>query len=214
MVGWVRRRRDLGSLVFVDLRDRSGLLQLVFEDEMVAEGEKLGAEDVVRVCGAVRERAEGQANEELASGAIEVRVDELDILNAAETPPFVIEDRANASEELRLTHRYLDLRRPEMTSNLVLRHKVVAETRRFFDEMDFIEVETPILTRSTPEGRARLPGAVAAPQGFVLRAAPVASALQTAPSGRGDGPVCADHPLFPGRRPEGGPATGVHPGRC
>ena len=152
VVGWVRRRRDLGGLVFVDLRDRSGLLQLVFEEVMVDEGERLSGEDVVRVRGVVRARAEGQANRDLASGEIEVVVEELEVLNTAETPPFVIEDRVNASEELRLAHRYLDLRRPEMTSNLVLRHKVVAETRRYFDEMDFIEVETPILTRSTPEG--------------------------------------------------------------
>jgi len=152
VVGWVRRRRDLGGLVFVDLRDRSGLLQLVFEEAMVSGGEKLSAEDVVRVSGTVRERAEGQANPKLASGAIEVKVEELDVLTAAETPPFVVEDRVNASEELRLTHRYLDLRRPEMTANLVLRHQVVAATRRYFDDMDFIEVETPILTRSTPEG--------------------------------------------------------------
>jgi aspartyl-tRNA synthetase len=152
VVGWVRRRRDLGGLVFVDLRDRSGLLQLVFEEAMVSEGERLSAEDVVRVSGTVRERAEGQANPKLASGAIEVKVEELDVLTAAETPPFVVEDRVNASEELRLTHRYLDLRRPEMTANLVLRHQVVAATRRYFDDMDFVEVETPILTRSTPEG--------------------------------------------------------------
>jgi len=152
VVGWVRRRRDLGGLVFVDLRDRSGLLQLVFEEAMVSEGERLSSEDVVRVSGTVRERAEGQANPKLASGAIEVKVEELDVLTAAETPPFVVEDRVNASEELRLTHRYLDLRRPEMTANLVLRHQVVAATRRYFDDMDFIEVETPILTRSTPEG--------------------------------------------------------------
>jgi aspartyl-tRNA synthetase len=152
VVGWVRRRRDLGGLVFVDLRDRSGLLQLVFEEAMVSDGERLSAEDVVRVCGTVRERAEGQANPKLASGAIEVKVEELEVLTAAETPPFVVEDRVNASEELRLTHRYLDLRRPEMTANLVLRHQVVAATRRYFDDMDFIEVETPILTRSTPEG--------------------------------------------------------------
>jgi aspartyl-tRNA synthetase len=152
VVGWVRRRRDLGGLVFVDLRDRSGLLQLVFEDAMVAEGEKLSAEDVVRVEGTVRERAEGQAKPELASGEIEIRVEELEVLNEAETPPFVVEDRVNASEELRLTHRYLDLRRPEMTRNLVLRHRVVTEIRRYFDEMGFLDVETPILTRSTPEG--------------------------------------------------------------
>jgi aspartyl-tRNA synthetase len=152
VVGWVRRRRDLGGLVFVDLRDRSGFLQLVFEEEMVAEGGELSSEDVVRVTGTVRERAEGQVNPELASGEIEIKVDELEVLNTAETPPFVVEDRVNASEELRLTHRYLDLRRPEMTSSLVLRHQVVAEVRRYFDDMGFIEVETPILTRSTPEG--------------------------------------------------------------
>ena len=152
VVGWVRRRRDLGGLVFVDLRDRSGLVQLVFENAMVSEGERLSGEDVVRVRGTVRERAEGQTNPELASGEIEVCVLELEVLNTSETPPFVVEDRVNASEELRLGHRYLDLRRPEMTANLVLRHKVVAAARRYLDDMGFIEVETPILTRSTPEG--------------------------------------------------------------
>jgi aspartyl-tRNA synthetase len=152
VVGWVRRRRDLGGLVFVDLRDRSGLLQLVFEEAMVSEGERLSGEDVIRARGTVRPRAEGQANPDLASGEIEVVVEQIEVLTPAETPPFVIEDTVNASEELRLTHRYLDLRRPEMTSNLVLRHRVVATARRFFDEMDFVEVETPILTRSTPEG--------------------------------------------------------------
>ncbi len=152
VVGWVRRRRDLGGLVFVDLRDRSGLLQLVFEDAMVVEGERLSGEDVIRVRGTVRPRAEGQANRELASGEVEVLVDELEVLTRAETPPFVVEDNVNASEELRLAHRYLDLRRPTMMSNLVLRHQVVATARRFFDDMDFVEVETPVLTRSTPEG--------------------------------------------------------------
>ncbi len=152
VAGWVRRRRDLGGLVFVDLRDRSGLLQLVFEDSLVPEGERLSPEDVVLVRGVVRERAEGQANVELASGEIEVRVEAVELLSSAETPPFVVEDRAQASEELRLTHRSLDLRRPEMTACLVLRHRVVATARRYFDERDFIEVETPILTRSTPEG--------------------------------------------------------------
>jgi aspartyl-tRNA synthetase len=152
VVGWIRRRRDLGGLVFADLRDRSGLLQLVFETEMLHAGEALSSEDVVRVTGTVRERAEGQTNPDLPSGEIEVRVDACEILSHAETPPFVIEDDTNASEELRLRHRALDLRRPAMASNLVLRHDVVAAVRRYFDEMDFIEVETPILTRSTPEG--------------------------------------------------------------
>jgi len=152
LVGWVRRRRHLGGLLFVDLRDRTGMVQLVFEDAMVSEGERLSAEDVVRISGVVRQRAEGQANPDLASGEIEVAVFSLEILSEAETPPFVVEDDTNASEELRLGYRYLDLRRPEMASNLVLRHQVVAATRRYFDEMDFIEVETPVLTRSTPEG--------------------------------------------------------------
>ncbi len=152
LVGWVRRRRDLGGLIFVDLRDRSGLVQLVFENELVAEGERLSAEDVIRVTGTVRDRADGQANPDLPTGEIEVAVSVLIILSEAETPPFVVEDGTNASEELRLTYRYLDLRRPEMTNNLVLRHRVVAATRTYFDEMDFVEVETPILTRSTPEG--------------------------------------------------------------
>jgi len=152
LVGWIRRRRDLGGLVFVDLRDRSGLVQLVFEDEMVAEGEKLSGEDVIRVNGLVRPRAEGQTNTELRSGEIEVKVDRLELLTEAETPPFVVEDSADVSEELRLKYRYLDLRRPKMMANLVLRHRVVADTRRYFDEMEFLEVETPILTRSTPEG--------------------------------------------------------------
>ena len=152
LVGWVRRRRDLGGLIFVDLRDRSGLVQLVFEDDMVASGERLSGEDVLRVTGVVRARAEGQANPDLASGEVEVRVTDLDLLAEAETPPFVVENEVNASEELRLKHRTLDLRRPEMMANLVLRHRVVAAARRYFDEMDFIEVETPILTRSTPEG--------------------------------------------------------------
>jgi aspartyl-tRNA synthetase len=152
VVGWIRRCRNLGGLVFADMRDRTGFLQLVFEDEMIATGEALSSEDVVQVTGVVRERAEGQANPDLASGEIEIKVTGLEILSEAETPPFVVEDSTNASEELRLTYRYLDLRRPEMTANLVLRHQVVAETRRYFDEMEFVEVETPILTRSTPEG--------------------------------------------------------------
>ncbi len=152
LVGWVRRRRDLGGLVFVDLYDRTGLVQLVFENLMVGEGERLSQQDVLRVHGEVRERAAGQANPDLATGEVEIRVDELELLTKAETPPFVVEDDTNASEELRLTYRYLDLRRPQMAASLLLRHRVVAEARRYFDEREFVEVETPILTRSTPEG--------------------------------------------------------------
>jgi aspartyl-tRNA synthetase len=152
LVGWVRRRRDLGGLVFVDLRDRSGLLQLLFEDTLVAAGQSLSPEDVVRVRGVVRERAEGQSNRELRTGEIEVRVVELERLAEADTPPFLVEDATSASEELRLRYRYLDLRRPEMMAALLLRHRVVTETRRYFDDNGFVEVETPVLTKSTPEG--------------------------------------------------------------
>ncbi len=152
VVGWVRRRRDLGGLVFVDLRDRTGIVQLVFETEMLSHGEQLSSEYVIRVEGTIRKRAEGQANANLPTGEIEIRVSRCEVLTRAETPPFVVEDDTNASEELRLKHRALDLRRPKMVNNLILRHRVVAEARRFFDEMEFLEVETPILTRSTPEG--------------------------------------------------------------
>lgn len=150
--GWVRRRRDLGGLVFVDLRDRTGVLQLVFEDDMVPVGEELGSQDVVRAVGRVRARAEGQTNMELATGEIEVTVEELEMLATAETPPFVVEDETNASEELRLTHRALDLRRPGLARNLQLRHTITLEIRKYLDEKGFLEIETPILTRSTPEG--------------------------------------------------------------
>ncbi len=152
LVGWVRRRRDLGGLVFADLRDRTGIVQLVFESEMLAAGERLSPEDAILVRGTVRPRAEGQANPDLPTGEVEVRVEAMELLTESETPPFQVEDGVNASEELRLTYRYLDLRRPEMMANLLLRHRVVMEARRYFDEMEFVEVETPILTRSTPEG--------------------------------------------------------------
>jgi len=152
VVGWVRRRRDLGGLVFVDLRDRTGIVQLVFETEMLSDGEKLSPEDVLKIQGTVRKRADGQANFDLPTGEIEIRVSLCDVLTQAETPPFVVEDDTNASEELRLKYRALDLRRPVMVSNLILRHRVVSEARRFFDEKEFLEVETPILTKSTPEG--------------------------------------------------------------
>ncbi len=152
VVGWVRKRRNFGGLVFVDLRDRSGIVQLVFEDDLVLQGEKLSAEDVIQVRGTVRRRAEGQSNNDLNSGEIEIRVDEMEILSEAETPPFVIEGAVDASEELLLKYRYLELRRPDMAAALTLRHKIVHHTRSYFDRMDFIEVETPILTKSTPEG--------------------------------------------------------------
>lgn len=150
LCGWVRRRRDLGGLVFVDLRDREGIAQVVFRDALKAQAETLSPEDVVRIRGTVVARE--NPNPEIPTGLVEVVAEDLHILNRAETPPFVVEDRVKASEELRLRFRYLDLRRPEMMANLLLRHRITFEIRRYFHEMGFIEVETPILTRSTPEG--------------------------------------------------------------
>ncbi len=154
LMGWVHRRRDLGTLLFIDLRDRSGLAQIVFNKEQHAaahaRAEELRAEFVVAVIGRVVKRQ--KPNPELASGEVEIIASELRILNTAKTPPFVVEDEVAATEETRLRYRYLDLRRPGPARNLALRHRIFLEIRRAMDEMGFYEVETPVLTRSTPEG--------------------------------------------------------------
>jgi aspartyl-tRNA synthetase len=152
LVGWVRRRRNLGGIVFVDLRDREGWVQVLMRDELRAEGEKLSGEDVIRVVGTVAARSPETVNPEMGTGEIEVLAEIVELLTAAETPPFVVEDRVNASEELRLRYRYLDLRRPEMMATVLLRDRVVYGVREYFHKMAFVDVETPILTRSTPEG--------------------------------------------------------------
>jgi len=154
VAGWVHRRRDHGGVIFVDLRDREGLLQVVFDPSddaaifQVAEG--LRSEYVIRVSGKVRPRPEGTVNPNLPTGAVELQACELEVLSPAETPPFHHDEQA--SEELRLRYRYLDLRREEMQQNLRLRHRVTRALRRFLDEEGFVDVETPMLTRSTPEG--------------------------------------------------------------
>ena len=154
LMGWVHRRRDLGNLIFIDLRDRSGIVQLVFNKELGsaahARAEELRTEYVAAVRGRVERRQ--KPNPELASGEVEVFASELRILNTAKTPPFVVEDEVNASEETRLHYRYLDLRRPRPQRNLELRHRVVLEIRKTLDALGFYEIETPMLTRSTPEG--------------------------------------------------------------
>jgi aspartyl-tRNA synthetase len=154
LMGWVHRRRDLGTLLFIDLRDRTGLAQIVFNKELKPEAharaEELRAEFVVAVIGRVVKRA--KVNPDLASGEVEIVASELRILNTAKTPPFVVEDETTASEETRLRYRYLDLRRSEPRRKLKLRHQVILEIRRAMDEMGFYEIETPMLTRSTPEG--------------------------------------------------------------
>ncbi|MGB5627720.1 MAG: aspartate--tRNA ligase [Woeseiaceae bacterium] len=151
--GWVHRRRDHGGVIFIDLRDREGLLQVVFDPdrpEIFAEAERIRSEYVLKVKGLVRPRPEGTVNPNMRTGHIEVLAHELDTLNKSETPPFHHDEQAN--EEIRLKYRYLDLRRENMLGNLMLRHKVTAAMRDFLDTNGFVDVETPMLTRATPEG--------------------------------------------------------------
>jgi aspartyl-tRNA synthetase len=154
--GWVNTRRDHGGLIFIDLRDRSGIIQIVFSPDVNEESfhlaEQVRGEYVVAAKGKVSLRPEETENPNLLTGKVEIYVEEMEVLNRAKTPPFYIEDNIDVDENLRLKYRYLDLRRPEMRKNLELRHRVVKVMRDYLDEKAFIEVETPILTRSTPEG--------------------------------------------------------------
>ncbi|MEW5737141.1 MAG: aspartate--tRNA ligase [Thermodesulfobacteriota bacterium] len=156
LMGWVQRRRDHGGVIFVDLRDREGITQVVFNPEHApAVHEKahgLRSEWAIGVRGKVRCRPEGMANPNLETGDIEIMVDELWIYNRSETPPFMIEDNIEVTETLRLAHRYLDLRRPRMVRNLISRHKATQAARCFLNENGFLDIETPVLTKSTPEG--------------------------------------------------------------
>ncbi|MDO4230918.1 MAG: aspartate--tRNA ligase [Lautropia sp.] len=154
LMGWVHRRRDHGGVIFIDLRDRQGLAQVVCDPdrpEMFALAESLRNEFCIRVTGKVRRRPEGTTNESIKSGQVEILCHELEVLNASVTPPFQLDDE-NLSENVRLTHRVLDLRRPAMQKNLLLRHRVTMAVRRYLDELGFVDVETPMLTKSTPEG--------------------------------------------------------------
>jgi aspartyl-tRNA synthetase len=156
VAGWVHRRRDHGGLIFVDLRDRTGLLQLVLESEsrpaVHQQAQDLRSEFVISATGVVVARAPERVNPNLSTGMVEVVVEDLEVLAAAATPPFLPEDDLEVDETLRLKYRYLDLRRPRMFHNLLLRHQVVQAVRQYMGEQGFIEVETPILTKSTPEG--------------------------------------------------------------
>lgn len=156
VMGWVQKRRNLGSLIFVDLRDRSGLLQIVFDSNDVGEegfikAETLRNEFVIAVVGKVEARS-GAINENLITGKLEIRAKEMRILSQAQTPPFPIEENSNTKDEIRLKYRYLDLRRPDLQKNLMMRSKVAVLTRAFLAEEGFLEIETPMLTKSTPEG--------------------------------------------------------------
>jgi len=156
LMGWVHRRRDHGGVIFVDFRDREGLVQIVFNPEHSPdahrEAHKIRSEYVLAVRGTVRLRPEGMINPELKTGTIEVMVEELEILNESQTPPFSLETESDISENVRLKYRYLDLRRPQLQKNIILRSRVAAETRHYLQGEGFLEIETPFLTKSTPEG--------------------------------------------------------------
>lgn len=156
MMGWVQKQRNKGGIIFVDMRDRSGILQVIFEDGEInaddfAKAEKLRSEFVIAVKGKVAARS-GAVNENLATGAIELRAEELRVLSESDTPPFPIEADSKTKEELRLKYRYLDLRRPDLQRNLIMRSKVATLIRQFLADEGFLEIETPMLTKSTPEG--------------------------------------------------------------
>ncbi|MDQ3539695.1 MAG: OB-fold nucleic acid binding domain-containing protein, partial [Chloroflexota bacterium] len=154
--GWVNRRRDLGGLIFIDLRDRFGITQIVFNPQVARDAHetasRLRNEFVIKVTGTVNVRPEGTENPRMATGQIELEAYEIEILNEAKTPPFYINEDIDVDESLRLKYRYLDLRRQRMQRNILLRHQVVRCIRHFLDERGFVDVETPLLIKSTPEG--------------------------------------------------------------
>ena len=156
LMGWVQRRRDHGGVIFVDLRDRNGITQVVFNPdhnaEVHAKAHVIRSEFVLAVRGRVEKRPDGMTNPELATGEIEVMADALKILNRAQTPPFMIEDNVEVSENIRLEHRHIDLRRPKIQKNIITRHRATAAIRNFMNENGFLDIETPVLTKSTPEG--------------------------------------------------------------
>jgi aspartyl-tRNA synthetase len=156
LAGWVHSRRDHGGVIFIDLRDRYGLTQIVFNPEFNSEvhllAEKLRREDVILVTGTVKKRAEGMENKKIVTGEIEVFISNLKVVTKSETPPIEVDDNKVANEESRMKYRYIDLRRPQMQKNLRIRHEVVQTAREFFNKNQFLEIETPILVRATPEG--------------------------------------------------------------
>ena len=185
LAGWVQRSRKMGGMTFIDVRDRYGLTQIVFDQdnpELQDHANHLGREFVIQVTGKVAERASKNAN--LPTGDIEIVATDLKVLNRSEVPPFTIENDTDGGDDLRMKYRYLDLRRECVRRNLELRHKMAFEIRRYLDEKGFIEVETPVLIKSTPEGAPRLRRTLAHEPRRVLRPAPVAPDVQAAADGQ------------------------------
>ena len=152
MYGWVAVRRDHGKIIFVDLRDRWGITQLVFDDKTYQTASTLRQEFVIKVEGLVKARPEKLVNSKIISGKVELQVESIEILAESKTPPFDINNPSDVSEELRMKYRYLDIRSPQMTKNLVMRHEIIKFIRNYLNERDFVEIETPVLTKATPEG--------------------------------------------------------------
>ena len=152
--GWVQKSRDLGGMTFIDLRDRYGITQVVFNEDqnadLCAQARKLGREFVVQIKGVAEERS--NKNKNIPTGEIEINASSIEILNASQTPPFTIEDNTDGGEDLRMKYRYLDLRRNPVRKNLELRHRLSIEVRNYLDKLSFMEIETPYLIKSTPEG--------------------------------------------------------------
>jgi aspartyl-tRNA synthetase len=177
LLGWVHRVRDLGGLLFIDVRDRDGVAQVVFDKDdeaLMVKAKRLRSEFVVGVCGRVRRRSDETINPKLPTGEVEVVVRRLVVLNEAKTPPFPVADETPVSEDVRLKYRYLDLRRPRLQSNVILRHRLTTAIRKYFDANGFLEIETPILTKSTPEGARDylVPSRVHAGEFFALPQSP------------------------------------------
>ncbi len=200
LCGWVKTYRDHGGVVFIDLRDREGITQVLFDPTDDAEMHKLARalrnEWVISVAGKVRSRPEGMENPKMATGAIEIVSLRLVVLNKADTVPFEPDTSEKVSEEMRLKYRYVDTRRAEMANALIMRHRIAKCVRDYYDKQGFLEIETPFLTKSTPEG-AGFPGPQPHATGHVLCAAAKSAAFQADPHGRRHGQVHADRPLLP-----------------
>ena len=217
VAGWVHRRRDHGGLIFIDLRDRTGIVQLVFHPDQApdahARAHRLRSEDVITVTGEVVRRDEANVNPNIPTGEIEITVADWELLADAETPPFPIDEDGPVDESLRLQHRALDIRRPRMRGNLELRHRVVQAIRSEMEARDFIDVETPILTRSTPEGaRDFLVPARMAPGSFFALPQSPQLFKQLLMIG-GPGALLPDRALLPRRGLARRPPARVHPAR-
>jgi len=202
LCGWIDSRRDHGGVVFLDLRDRNGITQVVFRPEEHPEAASaahgLRSEDVIRISGTVAPRLAGTENAKLATGGIEIVADALEVLNKADVLPFPL-DEDSVNEDLRLEHRYLDLRRPAMVRNLTVRHKILKATRDYFDGQGFLEIETPILSKSTPEGAREflVPSRIFPGSFYALSQSPQQSVQATAHGG-GHRTLFSDRQMLPG----------------